>query len=108
MVFRLNNFISTFIFLGIVFLFSTCSSAHTNIQESSQDFIKQNEEVKIFKKIQGFSLENFKIDSSSVKNGESFSEILQSLNIPYDKIYSLGNDFKEIYDIRRIYPGDKY
>ena len=108
MVFRLNNFISTFLFLGIVFLFSTCNSAHTNIQESNQESIKQSEKVKIFKKIQGFSLENFKIDSSSVKNGESFSEILQSLNIPYDKIYSLGNDFKEIYDIRRIYPGDKY
>ena len=108
MVFRHNIFISTSVFLGIVFLFSTCTSNNTNVQESIQESIKSTEEVEMFKKIQGFSLENFKIDSSSVKNGQSFSEILQSLNISYDQIYSLGNDFKEIYDIRKIYPGDKY
>lgn len=108
MLFRLNILISTSIFLGIVFLFSTCNSNNTNIQELSQDSIKQNEEVEIFKKIQGFSLENFKIDSSTVKNGQSFSEILQSLNISFEKIYTLGNDFKEIYDLRKIYQGDKY
>ena len=50
MVFRLNNFISTSIFLGIVFLFSTCNSNNTNNQELSQDSIKQNEEVEIFEK----------------------------------------------------------
>ena len=69
---------------------------------------KPEGDVEIFKKIQGFNLENFKIDSNYVKNGQSFSEILQILNISYEKIYSLGNDFKEIYDIRKIYPGDKY
>ena len=108
MVFRHNIFISTSVFFGIVFLFSTCTSTNTNVQESIQESIKSTEEVEMFKKIQGFSLENFKIDSSSVKNGQSFSEILQSLNISYDQIYSLGNDFKEIYDIRKIYSGDKY
>ena len=108
MAFRHNILISTSIFLGIVFLFSTCNSNNTNIQELSQDSIKQNEKVEIFKKIQGFSLENFKIDSGTVKNGQSFSEILQSLNISFEKIYTLGNDFKEIYDLRKIYQGDKY
>jgi hypothetical protein len=87
MVFRHNIFISTSVFLGIVFLFSTCNSTNTNIQESIQESINSTEEVEMFKKIQGFSLENFKIDSSSVKNGQSFSEILQSLNISYDQIY---------------------
>ena len=93
MIFRHNIFILTSIFLGIVFSFSTCNSTNTNVQESSQESISSTEEVKIFKKIQGFSLENFKIDSSSVKNGQSFSEILQSLNISYDQIYTLANDF---------------
>ena len=108
MLFRLNIFISTSKFIAIVFLFSTCNSTNTNVQEQIKESINPKEEVEKLKKIQGFNLENFKIDSSSVKNGQSFSEILQSLNISYEKIYSLGNDFKEIYDIRKIYPGDKY
>ena len=108
MEFRLNIFISSCIFFGLVLLFSTCNSNNTNIQNSSKKLIKPVKDVVRFKKIQGFSLENFKVDSSSVKNGFSFSEILQSLNVPYKKIYSLGNDFKEIYDLRKIYQGDKY
>ena len=108
MVFRLNIFISTSIFIGIVFLFLNCNSTNKNIQEPIEESINPIEEVEIFKKIQGFNLENFKIDSNYVKNGQSFSEILQILNISYEKIYSLGNDFKEIYDIRKIYSGDKY
>ncbi|MDB9990441.1 peptidoglycan DD-metalloendopeptidase family protein [Flavobacteriales bacterium] len=108
MEFRLNIFISSCIFFGLVLLFSTCNSNNTNIQNSGKKLIKPVKDVVRFKKIQGFSLENFKVDSSSVKNGFSFSEILQSLNVPYKKIYSLGNDFKEIYDLRKIYQGDKY
>jgi murein DD-endopeptidase MepM/ murein hydrolase activator NlpD len=108
MLFRLNIFISTSKFIAIVFLFSTCNSTNTNVQEQIKESINPKEEFEKLKKIQGFNLENFKIDSSSVKNGQSFSEILQSLNISYEKIFSLENDFKEIYDIRKIYPGDKY
>jgi murein DD-endopeptidase MepM/ murein hydrolase activator NlpD len=108
MVLKFNIIISSSIFLGIVFLFSTCNSDKTNIQKSSQDLNNPIEEVKTSKKIQGFSLENFKIDSSTVKNGQSFSEIFQSLNISYDQIYTLANDFKEIFDVRKIYTGDKY
>ena len=108
MKFRLNIFISSCIFFGLVLLFSTCNTNNTNIQKSSKKLIKPVKDVVKFKKIQGFSLENFKVDSNSVKNGYSFSEILQSLNVPYNKIYSLGNDFKEIYDLRKIYQGDKY
>ena len=105
---RLNIFISICIFVGLLFLFSTCRSENFNIQQSSEKYIKPFKDTVKIKKIQGFSLENFKIDSSTVKNGQSFSEILQSLNISYKKIYTLGNDFKEIYDLRKIYHGDKY
>ena len=77
MVFRLNIFISTSIFIGIVFLLLNCNSTNKNIQEPIEESINPIEEVEIFKKIQGFNLENFKIDSNYVKNGQSFSEISQ-------------------------------
>ena len=91
----------------IVILFSKCNNhqPHQNFIEDKQ-FVKQ--EAKSHKKIQGFSLEKFQIDSSKVKSGESFSEILQHLNVSYEKIHKIGEDFRSVYDIRRIYPGDKY
>ena len=91
----------------IVILFSHCNSPiiHNNDIEEMQ---VEKQESKSYKKIQGFSLENFQIDSSKVKKGESFSEILQDLNISYEKIHKIGEEFKSVYDIRRIYPGDKY
>ena len=46
MVLKFNIIISSSIFLGIVFLFSTCNSDKTNIQKSSQDLNNPIEEVK--------------------------------------------------------------
>ena len=91
----------------MVILFSQCDShqSHQNFTEDKQ-VVKQ--EAKSYKQIQGFSLEKYQIDSSKVKSGESFSEILQHLNVSYEKIHKIGEDFRSVYDIRRIYPGDKY
>ena len=108
MVTKLSIFISSCAFFGSVFLFSSCNNTNSTSQKVNEELNSTVKEVVKFKEIQGFSLENFKIDSSSVKNGQSFSEILQNLNVSYEHIYTLGNDFKEVYDIRKIYPGDKY
>ena len=108
MVTKLSIFISSCAFFGSVFLFSSCNNTNSTSQKVNEELNSTVKEVVKFKEIQGFSLENFKIDSSSVKNGQSFSEILQNLNVSYEHIYTLGNDFNEVYDIRKIYPGDKY
>jgi murein DD-endopeptidase MepM/ murein hydrolase activator NlpD len=108
MVTKLSIFISGCAFFGSVFLFSSCNNTNSTSQKVNEELNSTVKEVVKFKEIQGFSLENFKIDSSSVKNGQSFSEILQNLNVSYEHIYTLGNDFNEVYDIRKIYPGDKY
>ena len=60
------------------------------------------------KKIHGFSLDEFSIDSNIVKNGESFGELLYSLGVSFQDINKLGENYRSTYDIRRIYPGDKY
>ena len=73
----------------IVILFSNCNSPiiYNNFIEEKQ---VEKQKSKSHKKIQGFSLENFQIDSSKVKKGESFSEILQDLNVSYEKIHKIG------------------
>ncbi len=91
----------------VVILFSHCNNPKINDNGNEENHLKI-QQSKSFKQIQGFSLKNFKIDSSNVKKGESFSEILQNLNVSYEKIHKIGEEFKSVYDIRRIYPGDKY
>ena len=80
--------------------------------EQKKDVIKEELEIIepkiIYNKIHGFSEENYVFDSSVVRNGESFGEILQRMDISYSAINKLSTSFREVYDIRRIYPGDKY
>ena len=77
----------------IVILFSHCNSPiiHNNDIEEMQ---VEKQESNSYKKIQGFSLENFQIDSSKVKKGESFSEILQDLNIFMRKFTKLEKNLR--------------
>ena len=98
-------------FLGslivLLFIITQCESSNS---ESSMD---QNTDINnspkiIYKKIHGFSTEIYSADSSRVKPGQSFGEILQNLGISFSDINILATDFKSIYDIRRIYPGDMY
>lgn len=90
----------------VVILFSQCNPKIND--KSTEQVIKEVQESNSYKKIQGFSIENYNIDSCNVKTGESFGQILQNLNVSYEKINKIGNEFKNVYDIRRIYPGDKY
>ena len=98
-------------FLGslivLLFIITQCESSNS---ESSMD---QNTDINnspkiIYKKIHGFSTEIYSADSSRVKPGQSFGEILQNLGISFSDINILATDFKSIYDIRKIYPGDMY
>ena len=66
------------------------------------------EPIVVYKNIHGFSEKDYEFDSSFVKSGESFGEILQRMDISYSSINKLSTTYKDVYDIRRIYPGDKY
>jgi murein DD-endopeptidase MepM/ murein hydrolase activator NlpD len=99
---------------SILFFFTLCSIfSLSNCKNNDQtlDFKELSKKVidyPHFKKIHGFSVKEFIIDSNTVKNGQSFSQILQEHKVSYEKIHKLGTDFRSIYDIRNIFPGDKY
>ena len=79
--------------------------------EQTNDENEQIEDItppKIYKKVHGISEEQYLIDSSSVGNGQSFGEILQKHGVSFSTINYLSENYKETYDIRRIYPGDNY
>ena len=98
-------------FLGslIVLLFIITQCESSNSESSIEENTDINNSPKIiYKKIHGFSTEIYSADSSRVKPGQSFGEILQNLGISFSDINILATEFKSIYDIRRIYPGDMY
>ena len=107
MIIVVNKIESYFCCILFFIIISSCKNLKENPLKT---VIVSVEKIKTphFNKIQGFSLEDFRIDSNRVKAGGNLSQILQELNVSYDKIYSLGNNFKSVFDIRKIYPGDKY
>jgi murein DD-endopeptidase MepM/ murein hydrolase activator NlpD len=101
---KIESYICCILFFIII---SSCKNPKENPVKTVIDKVEKIE-TPHFNKIQGFSLEDFRIDSNRVKAGGNLSQILQELHVSYDKIYSLGNNFKSVFDIRKIYPGDKY
>lgn len=98
-------------FLGslivLLFIITQCESSNSESSMDENTDINNSPKI-IYKKIHGFSTEIYSADSSRVKPGQSFGEILQNLGISFSDINILATDFKSIYDIRRIYPGDMY
>ena len=98
-------------FLGslivLLFIITQCESSNSESSMDENTDINNSPKI-IYKKIHGFSTEIYSADSSRVKSGQSFGEILQNLGISFSDINILATDFKSIYDIRRIYPGDMY
>ena len=107
MILNINKIESCIFFFFLCIIFSSCEQHQKTPVKVTISSVKKLKTPQ-FDIIQGFSLENFEIDSNHVKKGENFSQILQKLKVSYKKIYSLGNDFKSVFDIRKIYPGDKY
>ena len=107
MILNINKIESCICFFFLFVIFSSCEQHQKTPVKVTISSVKKLKTPQ-FDIIQGFSLENFEIDSNHVKKGENFSQILQKLKVSYKKIYSLGNDFKSVFDIRKIYPGDKY
>ena len=99
---------------SILFFFTVCSIfSFSNCKNNNETVDSKEPSNKVidhpkFKKIHGFSLKEFSIDSNTVKNGQSFSQILNELKVSYERIHKLGTDFRDVYDIRNIFPGDKY
>ena len=98
-------------FLGslivLLLIITQCESSNSESSKNENTDINNSPKI-IYKKIHGFSTEIYSADSSRVKPGQSFGEILQNLGISFSDINILATDFKSIYDIRKIYPGDMY
>ena len=106
MIIKIKSFILFFFTLCFIFSLSNCKNNDQTLD--FKELSKKGIDYPQFKKIHGFSVKEFIIDSNTVKNGQSFSQILQEHKVSYEKIHKLGTDFRSIFNIRNIFPGDKY
>ena len=87
------------LFLISLFLIS-CSKAE-------KKEVQKKVEEKIITEF-GYTLNNFNVKKSKVKNGDSFGSILESNNLYYPQIYNIVQKVKKVYDIRKINIGKPY
>ena len=87
------------LFLISLFLIS-CSKAE-------KKEVQKKVEEKIITEF-GYSLNNYNVKKSKVKNGDSFGSILERNNLYYPQIYNIVQKVKKVYDIRKINIGKHY
>ena len=83
-------------FLISIFLIS-CSKAE-------KKEVQKKVEEKIITEF-GYTLNNYNVKKSKVKNGDSFGSILERNNLYYPQIYNIVQKVKKVYDIRKIIIG---
>ena len=86
-------------FLISIFLIS-CSKAE-------KKEVQKKVEEKIITEF-GYTLNNYNVKKSKVKNGDSFGSILERNNLYYPQIYNIVQKVKKEYDIRKINIGKPY
>ena len=87
------------LFLISLFLIS-CSKAE-------KKEVQKKVEEKIITEF-GYTLNNYNVKKSKVKNGDSFGSILERNNLYYPQIYNIVQKVKKEYDIRKINIGKPY
>ncbi len=91
--------------LALVLLFS-CKDNDTT--KTKNDLQKPKKEEKVIVKHYGFNLENFKVHKDTVKNGDSFGELMLKNHVDYPKIAKISQDYKDTFDVRKIRVGKPY
>ena len=82
------------IFMILVFL-ASCKEDNTNTSlENSVATLAVIEEPEIVERY-GFNLNDFTVQQDTVRNGDSFGELMLEHKVEYPKIYKISQDFRD-------------
>ena len=56
----------------------------------------------------GFNLKNFKVLQDTVRNGDSFGELMIENKVDYPKIAKISEEYRDTFDVRKIRVGKPY
>jgi murein DD-endopeptidase MepM/ murein hydrolase activator NlpD len=85
---------------------SRCEPTNNKDVEMSDTNELVIEEIETF--VQGYSEKLYSIDSGIVQPNQSLGQILPNYGVNYSTIVTLSDSFKDVFDVKKIYPNDKY
>lgn len=98
-------------FWGIFMAFMLLASCKENKAEPSGEsdgtelaMVKEPAIIKHY----GFNFDDFKVQHDTVRNGDSFGELMLSHKVDYPKIAKISEEFKDTFDVRKIRIGKPY
>ena len=93
-----------FFFLSIIFIFYNLFFKNSI---SSENLIKIEKKEKFVKEF-GYLLNDYNVKRDTIKNGDSFGQILEDNNLFYPKIYNIVQATNKVFNIRKINSGRPY
>ena len=93
-----------FFFLSIIFIFYNLFFKNSI---SSENLIKIEKKEKFVKEF-GYLLNDYNVKRDTLKNGDSFGQILEDNNLFYPKIYNIVQATNKVFNIRKINSGRPY
>lgn len=93
------------IVLLLVILAACKNDPKTEINED--DIAIKNVEEAIVERF-GFDFEAFKVVQDTIKNGDSFGQLMLENHVDYEKVLTIAENYKDTFDVRRIKTGKPY
>ncbi len=91
------------IFLGLLLMYS-CGK---EVDQEQIAEVQEEETPRIIEEF-GYILNDYKVVRDTIRNGESFGEILDRHHIDYPTIYKIASAAKDTFDIRKLRAGKPY
>ena len=106
----MRRYIWNILFWGLLLFalmyLSRCEPTNNKDVEMSDTKELVIEEIETF--VQGYSEKLYSIDSGIVQPNQSLGQILPNYGVNYSTIVTLTDSFKDVFDVKKIYPNDKY
>ena len=92
--------------LFAILLLTACSEKQKELSIKTEE--SELPEPVIETREYGFNLNEFNVTKDTIQYGDSFGEIMQNNQVDYNKVVTIINDYKEVFDARRIRVGKPY
>jgi murein DD-endopeptidase MepM/ murein hydrolase activator NlpD len=94
---------------GIILALTIMASCKDDTQKKDEIVEKVHvQEVPKVNEQYGFNLDQFQVQLDTIKNGDSFGELMLKNHVEYPKIAAISENFRDTFDVRRIRVGKPY
>lgn len=94
--------------LLLLFCITACKQEPPSQEHPQLQITARVEEQPVPTEKFGFNLDEFTVQHDTIRNGESFGELMAQNRVDYPKIYTVGEKYRDIFDARRIRAGRPY